>query len=145
MATLTARGHKILARVTLKRETPESNISTEEVRELALRSDGAVLSRCAVRFKPDSISPKGRWHNFGWQARGYRPSCRMGTPLPGERLGMATIMTPEVICPRCKRLAVGWPLKRADICSPKYWRNCIREPESVLTKKGIKPNESRTS
>ena len=67
MATLTARGNRILARVTLKRETPESDLTTEEVREFALRSDGAILSRRAVRFKPDLYTPKGRWHDHGWK------------------------------------------------------------------------------
>jgi hypothetical protein len=30
------------------------------------------------------------------------------------------------ICPRCKRIAKGWPLQRADRCSPKYWAYCLR-------------------
>lgn len=37
----------------------------------------------------------------------------------------------RVICPRCKREAVGWPLKRRDICSPKDWIYCLREPNTV--------------
>ncbi len=36
-----------------------------------------------------------------------------------------------MICPRCKRPAVGWPLRRGDRCSPKDWANCIRRPEAV--------------
>ena len=36
-----------------------------------------------------------------------------------------------MICPRCKREAVGWPLYRGDRCSPEYWVNCIREPEDI--------------
>jgi hypothetical protein len=38
----------------------------------------------------------------------------------------------EVICPRCKRKAVGWPLRRKDLCSPKHWANCIREPSRII-------------
>lgn len=34
-----------------------------------------------------------------------------------------------MLCPRCKREMVGWPLKRADVCSPKYWVSCIRSPK----------------
>jgi hypothetical protein len=36
-----------------------------------------------------------------------------------------------VICPRCQRQAVGWPLRRADRCSPKDWAKCLREPDNV--------------
>ena len=36
-----------------------------------------------------------------------------------------------MLCPRCKREAVGWPLRRADVCSPRDWAVCIREPETV--------------
>lgn len=36
-----------------------------------------------------------------------------------------------VLCPRCNRPMVGWPIKRADICSPKYWANCIRNPRTA--------------
>jgi hypothetical protein len=36
-----------------------------------------------------------------------------------------TTMT-ETTCPRCKRPAYGWPVKRPDTCSPKHWAHCIR-------------------
>lgn len=36
-----------------------------------------------------------------------------------------------VTCPRCKREARGWPLKRADLCSPKHWVYCIRDPWDI--------------
>lgn len=39
-----------------------------------------------------------------------------------------------MICPRCKREATGWPLRRADLCSPRDWVNCIRNPEAIITK-----------
>jgi len=39
-------------------------------------------------------------------------------------------------CPRCKRWAIGWPLKRGDRCSPKDWQVCIREPADILAKAG---------
>lgn len=35
-------------------------------------------------------------------------------------------------CPRCDREARGWPLERADRCSPRDWVYCIRQPEAVL-------------
>jgi hypothetical protein len=40
----------------------------------------------------------------------------------------------DVICPRCKRKAVGWPLKRADVCSPKDWADCLRHPSVILNR-----------
>jgi hypothetical protein len=38
----------------------------------------------------------------------------------------------HVICPRCGRLATGWPLKRTDVCSLPDAVVCIRQPETVL-------------
>jgi len=40
----------------------------------------------------------------------------------------------EIVCPRCKRIAKGWPLHRPDVCSPKEWMNCIREPTVIEAK-----------
>ena len=39
-----------------------------------------------------------------------------------------------MICPRCKREAVGWLLKRADVCSPKEWAHCLRELDAIAAK-----------
>jgi len=41
-----------------------------------------------------------------------------------------------MICPRCQREAIGWPLRRADVCAPKGWQYCLREPEAIA-KKGV--------
>jgi hypothetical protein len=49
----------------------------------------------------------------------------------------------EVTCPRCKRQTSGWLLKRADICSPKYWGRCIRQPEDILRKEQEKKEKSK--
>jgi hypothetical protein len=38
----------------------------------------------------------------------------------------------QLLCDRCGRPVVGWLLKRADVCSPDRWENCIREPQAVL-------------
>ena len=35
-------------------------------------------------------------------------------------------------CPRCNREAMGWPLRRKDICSPQGWAFCLREPSVIL-------------
>ena len=34
--------------------------------------------------------------------------------------------TAKPICPRCQRIATGWPLKRADVCAPPQWAQCLR-------------------
>jgi hypothetical protein len=39
----------------------------------------------------------------------------------------------EVICPRCNRPALGWPLPRADRCSERRAVSCMRDPEVALT------------
>jgi len=44
-----------------------------------------------------------------------------------------------IICPRCKRLAVGWMYERGDRCAPAGWRDCIRDPYAIVT--GGKPFE----
>jgi hypothetical protein len=47
----------------------------------------------------------------------------------------------KIICPRCKREAVGWPLLRVDVCAPKYWVKCLREPETIIKKSRGGTNE----
>lgn len=37
----------------------------------------------------------------------------------------------ELLCPRCGRVVTGWPIRRADVCSPKQWVHCIRSREDV--------------
>lgn len=37
-----------------------------------------------------------------------------------------------IICPRCKREVMGWPLWRPDLCSPKDWAKCIRNETDVI-------------
>jgi len=39
---------------------------------------------------------------------------------------------PGVVCPRCNRVTTGWPLHRADVCSPKDWGECIRQPGVII-------------
>ena len=35
-------------------------------------------------------------------------------------------------CPRCNREAMGWHLRRRDVCSPQGWAFCLREPDVIL-------------
>jgi hypothetical protein len=45
---------------------------------------------------------------------------------------IAAMTTGLICCPRCHREVDPWPLKRADICSPKDWAYCIRQMDNVL-------------
>jgi hypothetical protein len=38
----------------------------------------------------------------------------------------------DVICPRCRKPAYGWPLKRGDRCNTPGAVHCMRDPETVL-------------
>jgi len=38
----------------------------------------------------------------------------------------------EVICPRCRKPACGWPLRRGDRCNERGAVYCLRDPEVVL-------------
>ena len=67
------------------------------------------------------------------EKRGEEQGREVAQPEPcvvGHEEGSAG--APVVICPRCKRQAKGWDLKRPDVCSPDYWVSCMREPQRVL-------------
>lgn len=50
-----------------------------------------------------------------------------------------------MICPRCKREAVGWPLERGDRCSPPKWAKCIREPYNIRKEEELKRGQDITA
>jgi hypothetical protein len=66
MARLKAHGTELLR---IEREvTPDSSSSTIWGREtVAYMSDGKILSKIDVRFKPDRFDPAGRFHSYGWK------------------------------------------------------------------------------
>ena len=46
----------------------------------------------------------------------------------GYDQALGTVLEPvAVTCDRCKREMRPWPLRRADVCSPKDWAYCIRQ------------------
>lgn len=49
----------------------------------------------------------------------------------GEEQAQAVEQPVAPICPRCKRVATGWLLKRADVCSPKHYAQCMRQVADV--------------
>jgi hypothetical protein len=70
MAKLSARGRRELARVSREKLTPESALVSWEKTTVALMSDGSVLEKSDVRFKPDQYDPGGRRHSYGWTVKG---------------------------------------------------------------------------
>ena len=69
MAKLTANGTEI-ARYAKERETPDGELTIWERREYSFRSNGKLLKKLTVRFKPDQFDSKGRLHNYGWKSSG---------------------------------------------------------------------------
>ena len=55
------------ARYAKERETPDGELTTWERTEYSFRSNGKVLKKLTVRFKPGQFDAKGRLHNYGWK------------------------------------------------------------------------------
>ena len=68
MAKLSAHGAELF-RLVRSSPTPQSDFTTEERTTVSIRSDGSVLTKLDVRFKPDSFNPTGFWHSYGWKKK----------------------------------------------------------------------------
>jgi hypothetical protein len=66
MAKLKAHGKELL-RVELEKSTPDGDLTIWERTTKAYMADGKVLAKLDVRFKPDSMDPKGRLYSYGWK------------------------------------------------------------------------------
>ena len=51
-------------------EGKKAPLTCWEKRTYTLMSDGHVLLKLDVRFPPDHIDPKGKFHSYGWKDRG---------------------------------------------------------------------------
>lgn len=67
MAKLSANGRVEVARWMYDTDTPDSDSTTWNRTTLALMSDGNLLQKYDCRFKPDTFSPDGRYHSYGWK------------------------------------------------------------------------------
>lgn len=65
MAKLTTKGTTILARWRKDWDTPDDDIASARTREFAVRSNGVLLQRDAVRFCSDTGH-----HDYGWKVYG---------------------------------------------------------------------------
>jgi hypothetical protein len=79
MAKLSANGKELL-RIQQEREVndPERNITWQRVTR-TYHSNGKILEKCDVRFKPTSYEPKGELHSYGWKVyakikKGFDPA-----------------------------------------------------------------------
>lgn len=87
MAKLTARGRSVVYAIT--REYSEAQLQAHhdklypegdplrgqslciwERKSKRLMSDGKILEKLDVRFRPDQFDPKGRYHSYGWKVSG---------------------------------------------------------------------------
>jgi hypothetical protein len=66
MATLRANGNELL-RIEKIIDNPASTFTIWERDTVSYRTNGTVLRKYDVRFKPDRCNPQGRFHSFGWK------------------------------------------------------------------------------
>jgi len=85
MAKLTTKGTTILARWRKDEKTPDDELVSERTREYAVRSNGVLLRRDAVRFRSDT-----GYHDYGWKvygrAAGNKPDLDDYLRRTGEKL-----------------------------------------------------------
>ena len=68
MAKLSAHGTERF-RLVKSKSSSRSDLTSEECITVSIRSDGSVLTKLDVKFKPDSFNPAGFWHSYGWKKR----------------------------------------------------------------------------
>ena len=68
MAKLSARGRTELLRVSKEGEG-RSEVTDWHRITRAYMSDGTILEKIDVHFKPDKYTPKGKKHSYGWSVR----------------------------------------------------------------------------
>lgn len=70
MAKLSARGRKEILRLAFEQEVPDDDLVMWRRTTEAYMTDGHILRKRDVRFKPDSFRPEGRAHSYGWKDDG---------------------------------------------------------------------------
>jgi hypothetical protein len=69
-ARLSARGRREIGRVYKQVDTPDDELTIWSKNTLAFMSDGKILQKRDVIFKPDKYNPKGKRHSWGWKSYG---------------------------------------------------------------------------
>lgn len=70
MAKLSARGRKELFRMEREINTPDGDNTTWQRKTRAVMSDGSVLEKWDVRFKPSTYDPRPSVYSYGWKLHG---------------------------------------------------------------------------
>jgi hypothetical protein len=70
MAKLSARGRRELVRMVHETDKPKSDQTTWERRTYCLMSDGHLLRKDDVRFKPGPYDAGPYLHSWGWKDQG---------------------------------------------------------------------------
>ena len=71
MAKLSAYRQREVLRVERERVPTAPDALTDwERMTLAVMSNGRVLEKLDVHFKPDAFEPTGRRHSYGWKVKG---------------------------------------------------------------------------
>lgn len=106
MAKLSARGRVELARVSRTLDTPNSTLTSKERYTKAYMSDGRLLTKLDVWFRPDRFDPDGRFHSYGWKDKG-KLKPEVWNDIPGR---LAVLQ------------AQGWTVER--LYSPRFKGVC---------------------
>lgn len=67
MAKLKARGRIELLRIKRENATPDGDLVVWKRTTRAFMSDGKILEKRDVRFKPNARDSNGRLHSYGWR------------------------------------------------------------------------------
>jgi len=70
MAKLSARGRTELFRAFKQEQTPNDNYKEWKKTFIVLMSDGKILEKYQVKFKPTTYDKKGILHDWGWKVKG---------------------------------------------------------------------------
>jgi hypothetical protein len=67
VATLHANGNELLRIEKIIDNPTSSALVVWERGTISYRTNGTILRKYDVRFKPNLSNPKGRFHSFGWK------------------------------------------------------------------------------
>jgi hypothetical protein len=80
MAKLKANGEELL-RIEWVTENPESESAVWKRDTLSYRTNGIVLRKLDVRFRPDKYYPNGRFYSYGWKRWKRVKLSALGGPI----------------------------------------------------------------
>ena len=94
MAKLAANGTE-LARISRETQTPNNSLTIWERKTISYRSNGAVLTKLDVRFRPEARpypgEENGRYYSYGWKkaARAHKMGITQLCDIVARRIDAA--------------------------------------------------------